>query len=112
MLRVSTKISGEDVDLAGIVDGDKAAMGVVGDQALLAFAEVSLGDDAEAIAAARQRVLEQLGEPAMIDAAAIIANFQRMVRIADATGIQLDSQVAVLTADLRDDLGINNYGAA
>ena len=35
----------------------------------------------------RQRVLEELGEPSMIDAAGIVANFQRMVRIADASGM-------------------------
>ena len=83
-----------------------------GDKALLAFAGMSLGDDAQAIAAARQLVLEELGEASMIDAAGIVANFQRMVRIADGTGIHLDGPVAALTADLREDLGINNYGAA
>ena len=48
----------------------------------------------------------------MIDAAGIIANFQRMVRIADGTGIPLDEPVAMMTQDLRSDLGINKYGSA
>ena len=112
MLRVSAKTSGDDVDLAGIVADDEIATGIPGDRALLAFAEAGLGDDAEATAAARQRVVEELGEASMIDAACIIANFQRMVRIADGTGIALDAGVAALTADLREDLGINAYGAA
>lgn len=112
MLRASAKISGDDIDLAGIVAGDLVATGIPGDKALLAFAEESLGDDAEAIAEARRRVLEELGEPALIDAAGIIANFQRMVRIADATGIPLDGHMTALTADLRDALGINAYGTA
>lgn len=112
MLSMSARTNGDEVNLAGIVAGDRIDMGIPGDKALLAFADVSLGDDAGAIAAARQRVLEELGEPAMVDAACIIANFQRMVRIADGTGIPLDPRMAAVTADLRSDLGINGYSAA
>ena len=111
-LRVSARISGEDVDLGGIVAGQVVATGIPGGQALLAFAETGLGDDAEAIAAARLRVREGLGERAMVDAAGIIANFQRMVRIADGTGIALDNQLVALTADLREELGINAFPTA
>jgi len=70
-----------------------------------------MGDDAEAIKSARQGVADQLGDEAMVDSAAVIANFQRMVRIADGTGIQLDTPVAVLTDGIRDNLGINAYGS-
>ena len=112
MLRASARTTGDDIDLAGIVAGNAVATGIPGDKALLAFAEESLGDGTQAIAEARRRVLEELGEPSLIDAAGVIANFQRMVRIADATGIPLDGYVAALTADLRDALGINAYGTA
>lgn len=111
MLRASAQTSGEEVDLAGIVEGESVAMNVPGDQALLRFAEMGLGDDAQAIAGARQQVHDKLGEAAMIDAAGVIANFQRMVRIADCTGIELEDRVEALTEDLRDELGINAYGA-
>ena len=111
-LRVSAKISGDDIDLEGIVEGEAVATGIPGGKALLAFAEAGLGDDAAAITAARQRVREELGERAMVDAACIIANFQRMVRIADGTGIALDNPLVALTADLRDELGINDYPTA
>ena len=112
MLSMSARTSGDDVDLSGIVSGDEVATGIPGDKALIAFAEHCLGDDAAAIAGARQRVLEEVGEAGMIDAACIIANFQRMVRIADGTGIALDAQAAAVTSDLRRDLGINDYRAA
>ena len=111
-LRVSAQISRENVDLEGIVAGQAVDTGIRGGKALLAFAETGLGDDAEAIAAARLRVREELGERAMVDAAGIIANFQRMVRIADGTGIALDDQLVAVTADLRDQLGINAYPTA
>ena len=49
----------------------------------------------------------------MVDAAGVIANFQRMVRIADGTGIPLtDNRLVALTVDLRDELGINDYPTA
>ena len=112
MLSVSARTNGDDVNLNGIVEGAKIATGIPGDQALLEFAEVCLGDDTAAIGCARQQVIGELGEAAMVDAACIVANFQRMVRIADCTGIALDSEVAAITADLREDLGINDYSAA
>ena len=111
-LRVSAQISGDDVDLEGIVAGDAVPTGIPGEKALLAFAETGLGDDAEAIADARQRVCDALGERSMVDAAGVIANFQRMVRIADGTGIPLDYELVALTVDLRDELGINDYPTA
>ena len=110
MLRASAQTAGEDVDLAAIVEGGAMATSLRGDQALLAFAEAALGDDAEAIAKARQQVRSELGEAAMIDAAGVIANFQRMVRIADGTGIPLDARMDALSADLRVELGLRRYG--
>ena len=35
-----------------------------------------------------------------------------MVRIADGTGIPLDGPMTMLTAGIREDLGINAYGSA
>ena len=112
MLRVSTQVSGEDVDLKGIVDGDKVATGVPFDKELIQFAEAALGEDEAAIKEARQGVAAKLGEAAMVDAAGVIANFQRMVRIADGTGIPLDKPMAMMTSEIREDLGLNTYGAA
>ena len=42
-LRVSAQISGDDVDLEGIVAGDAVPTGIPGEKALLAFAETGLG---------------------------------------------------------------------
>ena len=126
MLRASSQTSGDDVDLTGIVAGgalsrgarggtprkNAVETGIVGDKVLLAFVEAALDDDAQATAAARNAVIETLGEAAMIDAATVIAHFQRMVRIADGTGIPLDTSFAVQTADIREELGINDYGRA
>ena len=64
---------------------------------LTEFAEAVVVGDAERIAAARGSVATELGDAAMVDAAAVIANFQRMVRIADSSGIPLDEPVLMMT---------------
>lgn len=112
MLRASTQISGEEVDLKGIVDGNTVDTGVPAGAELIEFAEVSLGNDSRSIELAREAVKKKLGEAAMVDAAGVIANFQRMVRIADGTGIPLDTPMAMITYDMRENLGLNEYGSA
>lgn len=86
--------------------------GVIAGAALTAFAEAVVLGDSETIRSARESVTDELGSAAMVDAAAVIANFQRMVRIADSTGIPLDEPVLMMTQSLRQDLGINQYSAS
>jgi len=93
-------------------DLDQADIGVAGGRVLLAFVEAVVQGEPDAIIEARTTVTDQLGEPAMIDSAGVIANFQRMVRIADSTGIPLDEPVLMMTQGIRKDLGINDYSAA
>lgn len=112
MLRVSSQSQGEEVDLRGIVEGDAVESGVPFGSELIQFAETALGEDDEVIRKARDEVAEKMGNAAMVDAAGVIANFQRMVRIADGTGIPLDTPVAMMTDDVRGELGINDYGSA
>ena len=112
MLSMSARSSGDDVNLNGIVAGNDVATGIPGSRALLAFAEICLGDDTAAISGARQQVLHELGEAAMVDAACIIANFQRMVRIADGRDdAAIDCKIAGprLRASTVDDVAVANY---
>jgi hypothetical protein len=69
------------------------------------------GDDA-ALAEARELLRAAAGPAALVDAAAVTSNFERMVRIADATGVPLDAPVAMLTADVRRELGIDRFAAS
>ena len=112
MLRVSSQVEGAEVKLDGIVEGDSVESGIPFEKEMLNFAEVALGEDQEVIAEARNALSECVGEAATVDTAAVIANFQRMVRIADGTGIPLDAPVAMMTQDIRRDLGLNEFGSA
>jgi hypothetical protein len=57
-------------------------------------------------------VRAELGDSATVDAAGVIANFQRMVRISDGSGIPLDPPMMMMTEAIRGELGINDFASA
>jgi hypothetical protein len=81
-------------------------------EVLIRFADAAFARDEQALHPARQAVIAAMGTAAMVDAAGVVSNFQRMVRIADSTGIPVDAAMQVLSQDLREELGINRYVAA
>jgi hypothetical protein len=100
------------VNLSALTDPEVAASsGVEHGTILMAFAEAMVGDDDAALIDARQEVIEVLGPAAMVDAAGVASNFERMVRIADSTGIQLDARMAALSKGVRDQLGLERLTA-
>ena len=88
-----------------------ASSGVEHGSLLIAFAEALVGDDHAALPHARQAVIEALSPAALVDAAGVASNFERMVRIADATGIQLDARMEVLSQEVRDQLHLECFTA-
>ncbi len=72
---------------------------------LVAFAEAIVTGD-QTLAQSRTTVVETLGPEAMVDAAGVASNFERMVRIADATGIELGDRLEQGSADVRATLGL------
>jgi hypothetical protein len=88
-----------------------ATSGVEHGAVLIAFAEAMVGEDDAALARARQAVVEVLGPEAMVDAAGVASNFERMVRIADSTGIALDERMEVLSKEVRDKLHLERFAA-
>ena len=108
MLRASSELHEESVDLRGAVTA-QAESGVPHGPVLLVFAEAVVARDDAAIAAARDGLVDAMGEEAMIDAAGVASNFERMVRIADATGIPLGEQMEAASTDYRSELGIDAF---
>jgi hypothetical protein len=111
LLRVSSESQGAEVDLQAIRNSDTDS-GVPHSVALTTFAEAAVRGTPEELVAARDRLREEAGAEAVVDAAAVIGNFQRMVRIADGTGIPLDKPIAVFSVDMREELGLDAFGAA
>ena len=101
----------QGVNLRAVVDGADADSGVPSGAELVAFVEAAVAGDGD-LTEARSRLEDALGGEAVVDAAAVIGNFQRMTRIADSTGIPVDERTAAFTEDLRDALGLNEFVSA
>ena len=107
MLRESSRTHGETVDFAAVMDADVDS-GFPHGASLARFAEaVVVGNDAER-AAARRSLADAMGAEALVDAAGVISNFERMVRIADATGIAI-GPMAEEDLELVRALGIDRF---
>ncbi len=110
MLRASIQYSGADANLSGIADGAKAGdAGIEHGERLTAFADAAVRRDAAELSTARDALRAAAGSEILVDAAGVIGNFERMVRIADGTGIPLDGVVDALTSDVRGELGLENF---
>ncbi len=112
LLRGSGRHTGDDYDLAAMVAEDAADGGVAAGEALARYADAFFEDGRADFAAARSRLHDEVGSEALVDAAGVLAIFNAVVRIADATGIPLEDEKARLSADFRGTLGINDYPAA
>jgi len=80
--------------------------GVAHGAELAAFAAAIVNGDESVLAGARASVVDALGPEAMVDAAGVASNFERMVRIADSTGIELGAFLEQATGDARETLGL------
>ena len=113
MLRESIKAKGDAVDLAGLADSSCLEIpGIAHSKILIEFSDVFMSREAEALADVRERLEQELNVEAVIDAAGVASNFQRMDRIADGTGLRSDDQIKELQQDLVDQLGLDKYASA
>jgi hypothetical protein len=117
MLRASVEAKGAAIDPRAVLAGPQAVAAeleaVVPHAAALAgFAAAVVGRDDAVLARAREGLIAAVGPECFVDAAGVVGNFERMVRIADATGIPLDAPIAALSSDLRDELGLAAFRSA
>jgi hypothetical protein len=110
MLRASIEHTGANYNLDGVIgDGDG---GIPHGGLLIEFAEAAIvGDDAR-LSAAREQVLKTLGPESLVDAAGIVATFNAIDRVADATGTPIDEERLEPTAEMREHLGIDRFPSA
>lgn len=93
------------------MDG-RTDVGVPHASKFIAFADAAISAEARSLNLTRAALVEVVGVGAMIDAAAVIAGFDGITRIADATGIPLEPPKAEQTADLRASLHIDEFASA
>ena len=111
MLRASSKAVGQPVDAAAAAGG--ASEGPPHGPLLVAFVDATTDDPSSAEAErARLALAEGAGPAALADAAAVLANFEMMTRVADGTGArQLPQRLQALT-DERARLGLDDFASA
>ena len=101
------------MDLEGLTDASCLEIpGIAHSRILIEFSDTFMSRDAEALADVRRRLQQEMNVEAVMDAAGVASNFQRMDRIADGTGLRTDDQVRDLQQDLVDQLGLDKYASA
>lgn len=105
MLRASAISFGYDLNIAGLVDPD-VSIGVQGGNALLRFVETVLGRSETSLGDVHESIVSDLGPEALVDAAAVLGNFEMMNRVAEGSGLPIPQQAIEYEADMVEQLGL------
>ena len=108
MLRESSNAKGERYDL-NLLTGAAGDGNIPHGALLVSFADAVLGTDDRSLDDIRATIRSRMGDAALVDAAAIVATFNAIDRVADSTGIPIEDAKAESTADIRAALGINQF---
>ena len=111
MLSWSSTKSGTPADIIAIAEGEGDA-GLPHGAELVAFTDAVAGVDDATLVAARAALVACAGESFMIDAAAVVANFEMMTRVADGTGSRFAEDGAAHRAAISEKLHINEFTSA
>ncbi len=113
LLRASGQVNGLDIDVDSVLDREAFVdAGVPSGAALLRFVQAVEAGTTDEVAAARKAVLDAVGPDAMVEAAATIAIFNGLVRLADGTGIALDGGVWDASDQIRARSGVDDFAGA
>ncbi|WP_299582808.1 alkylhydroperoxidase-related (seleno)protein [uncultured Microbulbifer sp.] len=117
LLQVSGEVQGKPQDITSLLSSeDSPGNGnaqVTGDNtALLAFVDAVMGEDIALVRSTREHLQSKHGSSALVDVAALIGSFERMNRIASATGIELDKEVDLLSQQAQSQLTLDTYAQA
>jgi hypothetical protein len=100
------------VDLGAVTAKVEGDAGVEHGARLLAFTDAVLRDDDEGLGRERQALLSVLLPAAFVDVCAVIAGFNVVDRVADATGIPLDPMIHAMSRDIRQQLELARFRSA
>lgn len=112
LLSVSGEKYGYTIDLDVVMNSSlQGDAGVPHGARLLDFATAA-NQRSASLPEAREALRSIVGDEGVLEAAATVAAFNGLVRVADGTGIQLDPSMLVSTADTRARLGLERFGGA
>ena len=106
-LGMSGKDTGDNYNLESVMSGNMADNVLPHGVILNEFLEAIFARDTTRLKDARNRLIEAMGEQALVDAAATIAAFNAYPRMADSTGFRLESSKEEITQELRAELRLD-----
>jgi hypothetical protein len=101
----------ESVDALPPTMADDDAAATSRARLLESFVDAVVGDDPDMADRSRRALVEAFGPEWLVDAAAVVANFEMMTRLADGTGARLRPAQIEATAVLRAELGIDAFAS-
>ena len=111
MLRASSSVNDMEVDLNAIQGKAIDSSAVVAASALANLVDASV-NNLENLDAARAELVDATDEATLVYAAAVIANFEMMTRIADGTGTRHTSDRMESMADITTAMGLHDFISA
>jgi AhpD family alkylhydroperoxidase len=90
----------EDFDLDGILTGGTRENGIDNGALIISFVDAVLSGKDGDLDDIRNKLIQEIGTEGLVDTAATIASFNSIVRVANATGTQLDRLVTEQLKDL------------
>ena len=108
LLRESSKKENLDLNLVAVT-ADGGEVGLQNENELFAVAEAVFDGDEDQMGQVRSEVEAVLGPQALVDAIGVAAAFNGITKIANATGLPLDSTTNDRTVEIRQLTGIDNY---
>ena len=111
MLRASSDANDLDIDLSLVNGLEHTDSPIDHARELVAFVEAAV-EGGEGLSVARDELVATADAATMVDAAAVIANFEMMTRIADGTGTAHPEQRLAAIADLREQLALDDFESA
>src|SRR5438046_9936476 len=112
MLRASGQVAGRVVELTAVTEKAAGDAGVQHGGRLLAFTDAAMGEDDALLDRERRALCAVLSPEAFVDACALVAAFNVVDRIADATGIPLDPMLHAASGDVRAEPALARFGSA
>jgi hypothetical protein len=106
MLSWSGNEQGIEIELTSVREATGGA-NVKFARELLNFATAATELDDAALVSAREALIKTAGVAVTIDAAAVIANFEMMTRLADSTGARMPEEVVAQRLDVATAMGVD-----
>ena len=106
MLSWSGNEQGIEIELSSVRNASGGA-NVKFTRELLDFATAATELDDTALDSAREALIKTAGVALTIDAAAVIANFEMMTRLADSTGARMPEEVVAQRLDAATAMGVD-----